>query len=65
MNVLTTGEDPWVVNLTADYAVNLTFGSFNFQGTKKFDSAPTPYKLVVENAGKDPDGNIIILFREA
>jgi len=32
---------------------------------KKFDVAPTPYRLIIENVGKDVNGNIVIGFVEA
>lgn len=59
MNVLTEETDPWTVTLKIYYAVDIRFGEMTV-GTKELDSAPTPYKLMVENSGKNDEGNLII-----
>ena len=59
MFVLTGGDDPWTVTLKLNYVVDLQFDGVT-TGVKEFDSAPTPYKLIIENTGKGPDGNIRI-----
>jgi len=56
--VLTEETDPWTVTLRLDYEVDLRFDDMTV-GTKELDSAPTPYKLMIENAGT-VDGNLII-----
>jgi len=60
MKVLTRETDPWEVILRIDYAVDIRFGDEMIVGTKELDSAPTPYKLMIENAGKNDEGNLII-----
>jgi len=58
MDILTEETDPWRVTLKIDYAVDLRFGEMT-SGTKELDSAPTPYKLMIENTGMDA-GNLVI-----
>ncbi len=59
LNILTEETDPWTVTLKINYAVDIRFGETTV-GTKELDSAPTPYKLMIENAGKSDEGNLII-----
>ena len=59
LKVITKETDPWEVTLKLDYAVDIRFGEI-VVGTKELDSAPTPYKLMIENAGTGEDGNLII-----
>jgi len=60
VDALTEETDPWTVTLKIDYAVDIRFGETTV-GTKELDSAPTPYKLMIENTGKDSvTGNLII-----
>jgi type II secretory pathway pseudopilin PulG len=61
MIILTEETDPWTVTMTIHYAVDIRFGEDMVTGTKELGSAPTPYKLMVENAGNDPvTGNLIV-----
>ena len=59
INVTTTEAGPWEVELKIGYGVDLQFDGANF-GTRQLDIAPTPYKFVIENVGKNVDGNILI-----
>ena len=58
INVTTTVGNPWRVELKMWYAMDIQYSRDIF-GTHQLDVAPTPYKLVIENAGKE-DGNIVI-----
>ena len=64
LNVTTTGAGPWQVVLERDYGVDIRYNNEN-KGVMKFDSAPIPYNLAIENGGRNPDSNIIIDIREA
>ena len=64
MNVTTTGDGKYKVELKVGYRMDLRFENGTV-GEKQFDIAPTPYRLVIENAGKNEDDNIIVDFREA
>ena len=59
MNVLTEETDPWTVTIKRPYAMDLQFDSMS-SGTKELSSAPTPYKLMIENMGNNNEGNRII-----
>ena len=59
MIVSTKEANPWEVTLKINYAEDIQFEGV-IDGTKELDSAPTPYKLMIENAGKNEDGNLII-----
>jgi type II secretory pathway pseudopilin PulG len=59
MIILTEETDPWTVTVKIIYGVDLRFDELS-TGTKELDSAPTPYKLRIENAGKSSTGNLII-----
>lgn len=63
LNVMTTSEDPWKVELKLSYEMDLRFNGNNF-GTHRIDVSPTPYKFIIENVGKE-DGNIVIDLRES
>lgn len=63
MNVTTTAAGPWEVELKMGYDVDIQFDGANF-GTRRLDVAPTPYGLVIENVGRNVDGNILIDVRE-
>ena len=57
--------NPWEVELKMNYSMDLRFNEDNF-GTKQLDPAPTPYKFMIENGGKDATtGNIIIDLSES
>ena len=62
LNVTTTSSDPWKVKLELFYGVDLRFDGDNF-GTRMIDVSPTPYKFIVENAGRE-DGKIVINLGE-
>ena len=64
LTVTTTNSAGWKVKIERKYDLNLTFDGKS-TGVKEVNSAPTPYKIVIENNGKDSDGNIIIDFRAA
>jgi len=63
INVLTEKGNPWKVTLSIDYGMDLRFDN-STKGEKQLVSAPAPYKLMVENYGKNADGNIIIQITE-
>ena len=63
LSVTTTSGDPWKVELKLFYGVDLRVDGKN-TGTKRIDVSPTPYKFIIENAGKE-GGNIVIDLREA
>jgi len=64
MNVTTTGDGDYTVELKVGYRMDLRFENDTVE-EKQFNIAPTPYRLVIENAGKTAGGNIIVDFREA
>jgi len=59
VDALTEENNPWTVTLKMDYGVDIRFGDSTV-GTKELDSAPTPYKLIIENVGKNDKGNLIV-----
>jgi type II secretory pathway pseudopilin PulG len=63
INVTTSRNDPWEVNLETRYGVDIQFDSGD-EETKLFLPSPTPYKLTIENSGENSEGNIIVNFRE-
>ena len=63
IDVTTSRNDPWEVNLETRYGVDIQFDSGDV-GTKLFLPSPTPYKLTIENSGENSEGNIIINLRE-
>jgi hypothetical protein len=63
IDVTTSRNDPWEVNLETRYGVDIQFDSEDV-GTKLFLPSPTPYKLTIENSGENFEGNIIVNFRE-
>jgi len=64
LNVTTTVGNPWEVELKLFFGMDLQYDGDNF-GTKQLDVAPTPYKFMIENGGKNSDGNIIIGLSES
>jgi len=64
LTVITRIGNPWEVELKMNYSMDLQYEENNF-GTKQLDPAPTPYNLMIENGGKNNDGNIIIDLSEA
>jgi type II secretory pathway pseudopilin PulG len=63
LNATTTEGDPWNVELTLAYSVDLRFDGSDF-GTKRIDVSPTPYKFIIENLGEE-SGNIVIDLTES
>ena len=63
MNVTTRVGHPWDVELKLKYSVDIQYDGVNF-GTKQLDVAPTPYRLIIENSGKNDDDKIIINLNE-
>ena len=60
ITVTTRKGNPWEIELKMNYAMDLRYEGGN-SGTKQMDPAPTPYKFMIENDGKDEfTGNIII-----
>lgn len=65
MDITTTSKGGnYEIKVEIVYAVNLTYDGDDVR-VKEFNVAPTPYRLVVENVGKDDGGNIVIDFLEA
>ncbi|MFH1522087.1 MAG: hypothetical protein ABIF18_03955 [archaeon] len=64
LNVTTRSADPWEVELKLKYSTDIQYGGDN-SGTMQLDIAPTPYRFVIENNGKNTDGEIIIGLNEA
>ncbi len=62
MNITTTKDGNYEVELKIGYNVDLQYDGDIF-GEKRFDVAPIPYVLSIENMGKK-DGNIVINFLE-
>ena len=58
LNVTTTIGNPWRVELVMGYSMDIRYNNDSY-GTHQLDVAPTPYKLMIENADKS-DGNIVI-----
>ena len=63
INVTTRTGDPWEVELKLGYDMDIRYNG-DISGTRRLDVAPTPYGLVIENAGID-SGNIVIEISEA
>ena len=59
LNVTTSGEDPFEVELVLGYDVDIRFDNETV-GIKTLNSAPTPYSLVIENVGTLSDGQIVV-----
>ena len=65
LNVTTVRGDPWKVTLVMDYNVDLQYDTQS-TGERGISEAPTAYRLMIENKGKDPtSGDFIIDIREA
>jgi len=64
ITVTTRVGNPWEIELKMNYSMDLQYDGDIF-GTKQLDPAPTPYKFMIENDGKNLGGNIIIDFSEA
>lgn len=63
INVTTKRGNPWKVELKLGYKMDIRYNG-DVSGIKRLDVAPTPYKLVIENAGIDA-GNIVIEISSA
>ncbi len=59
VNVTTTKENPWDVNLKLKYNVDLVYNGMS-TGTKQLNPAPTPYTLIIENDGMNSNNTIVI-----
>jgi type II secretory pathway pseudopilin PulG len=59
LNVTTRTGNPWEVELKIGYSMDIQHEG-ETGGTKRLDPAPTPYRLVIENSGKNSEENIII-----
>lgn len=64
LNVTTITGDPWKVELKLKYSADIQYDGDEL-GTKELDVAPTPYRFIIENGGKNDDGDIIIELNEA
>ena len=64
LSVTTRKGNPWEIELKMNYSMDLQYQKDN-SGTKQLDPAPTPYKFMIENSGKNTEGNIIIDFSES
>ncbi len=63
MNVTTTGSGSYKVELKLGYNLDL---KYNGDDTKKkvFTASPIPYRVIIENTGRNIDGNIVVEFKE-
>ena len=64
INVTTTENGDYQVELKIGYKVDLRYAGDDVK-EKTFSVAPTPYLIVIENTGKNLDGNIVVDFSEA
>ncbi|MBT6689863.1 hypothetical protein HN903_00890 [archaeon] len=64
INVTTTEKGDYEVRLELGSSSNLTLDGGD-SGEMRFDVAPIPYRLVIENLGLDTSSNKVIDFREA
>lgn len=65
MNVTTTKDGDYVVELKLGYKMDLKYDGDDVR-EKEFSPAPIPYRLIIENTGKDPvSGDTVIEFKEA
>ena len=67
IKVNTSGIDPYVITLRIDYSIDLNYSGSSFGGSAldrvvRLDSAPTPYKLIIENGGRNTEGNTLVLI---
>jgi hypothetical protein len=58
LELTTTKGNPWLINLTLDYAIDLQYEG-NVDELKEFQKAPSPYQLYIENMGTQT-GNIVV-----
>jgi hypothetical protein len=63
MNVTTTENGDYEVELKLGYNVDLQYDGSNI-GEKRFSVAPTPYRISIENIGKNGDGDTVVNFLE-
>ena len=63
INVTTTGNGDYEVELKMSYKTDLIYDGDDTK-EKRFNVAPIPYKIVIDNKGKDIDGNILIEITE-
>jgi type II secretory pathway pseudopilin PulG len=65
MNITTTEDGgSYEVELEFSYNLNFVYENDDFR-EEQFDAAPTPYRIVFENMGKDVRGDIVIAISEA
>jgi len=58
INVTTKTGNPWKVELKSKYNMDIRYND-DISGIKRLDVAPTPYRLIIENAGIE-NNNIVI-----
>lgn len=59
LNVLTEESTPWKVTLEEDYSFDIQYDE-QTTGTKELTEASIPYRMIIENAGRNAAGNIVI-----
>ena len=64
LNITTVISTPWKVILGMGYGVDIQYDNKSV-GTKDISAAPTPYRLIIENKGRNSQGDFIIDIREA
>ncbi len=64
MNVTTTKNGDYEVELKLGYNLDLRYDGDDVR-EKQFNVAPTSYRLVIENTGKNVDGDTLVEFFEA
>lgn len=52
--VLTQESSPYLITITMNYSVNLTYQNFDSSDKILFQGSPVPYVLSLENKGLDP-----------
>lgn len=58
INVTTTQDGDYEVTLKIGYNMDLRYEG---EVEKRFDIAPTPYRIVIENLGRDPVSNKVVI----
>jgi len=64
LNVTTVVADPWNVILGMNYGADIQYDNESVRA-KEIGAASTPYRLMIENKGKNATGNFIIDIRES
>jgi len=63
MNIRTTESGDYEVELKLEYTINLTYAGGDIK-ERRLDTAPVPYRIIIENVGKDDHGNVVVDIME-